>query len=266
MVLGNQLRRHPYDVFISDSSDCITNVSCTTDNTADSSHLASLSTVCTTDYMAATKELFGDSPYLLLESYKDLNCETLGYAEGFFASGNCEGSSGLSAFSIATIDNNGSASVRSYNGSLCPESSFLYSLEADADAIQSHSCVDYFYKWYSSNDIISSTSVSSSGSINNDKIVTEAPTYSPTPSPTPSPKPTLSTAAIIGISVGALFVVVLIIAAIFCCKRRSRAKSTTESHLQPTASLGSACRSVCRTVQRNHKSLERRPHCRQTHS
>ncbi|KAE9353067.1 hypothetical protein PF008_g5159 [Phytophthora fragariae] len=226
----------PYDVFISESSTCSTNVSCSTDDTTGASHVASLSTVCTTDYMAAAKELFGDSPYLLLESYTGLDCKTFGYAEGFFASGNCEGSSGFSAFSIAIIDNNGSASVRSYNASMCPDSSFLYSLEADADALSSHSCVDYFYKWFSTNDV---TSVASSGSTIDVNTVTSAPTSSPTPTPTPSPSPTLSTAAIIGIGTGVFVVIVVVGVAIFCCKRRVRGKST-DSHLQPTASLESA--------------------------
>ncbi|KAE9226571.1 hypothetical protein PF005_g5069 [Phytophthora fragariae] len=197
----------PYDVFISESSTCSTNVSCSTDDTTGASHVASLSTVCTTDYMAAAKELFGDSPYLLLESYTGLDCKTFGYAEGFFASGNCEGSSGFSAFSIAIIDNNGSASVRSYNASMCPDSSFLYSLEADADALSSHSCVDYFYKWFSTNDV---TSVASSGSTIDVNTVTSAPTSSPTPTPTPSPSPTLSTAAIIGIGTGVFVVIVVV--------------------------------------------------------
>ncbi|GMG15314.1 unnamed protein product [Phytophthora fragariaefolia] len=230
----------PYDVFISESSTCTTNTSCSSDATTDSSHIASLSTICTSNYKAAAKELFGDSPYLLLESYTDLNCKTFGYAEGFFASGNCEGSSGLFEFAIASIHINGSASVRSYNSSMCPDTSFLYSLDVDKDALDSHSCVDFFYKWYSSSD---ATSVVSSGSTNDDNsVVTSAPTASPTTTPTPSPSLThsgLSTAAIIGIAVGIIFMIAFVIVVVVCCKRRFHTKST-ESQLQPTASLGSA--------------------------
>jgi serine/threonine-protein kinase TNNI3K len=216
----------PYKVFISDASSCSSDESCIGDS--GSGHYPALKTVCTTDFKQAVKTIFGDAAFLLKESF---SCSDYGIGEAYFASGNCEGGEAFSDYAIATLHANGSAMLQEYNDSLCTPGTEQYEYNVDKDTLDGTTCDDYYDKWYSSNDFSSGTSSekSSSGS-----------DITPAPTPTPSlPSSDLSTAAIIGIVVCSVVVVILVIVAVLCCKRRSSSKST-ESQLQPTASLGSA--------------------------
>ncbi|ETI50728.1 TKL protein kinase [Phytophthora nicotianae P10297] len=209
----------PYNVFVMESFTC-QDAECIADPSTSSTNLGALNTICTSDYMKKIQELFGNSPYIVMEAFRDYDCIAFNYAMGYFASGNCEGSPGFSDFAIATLEDDGSASVFTYDAGLCPVDSLNSSFFADKEALEGHSCDYDGNRWYSSN---------------NNKITTPAPT----PALRASTSKGLSTAAAIGITSGVFILVIVLGVFIFCWRRRSSDTKSRQSPLQPTESIGS---------------------------
>ncbi|RLN61336.1 hypothetical protein BBP00_00005461 [Phytophthora kernoviae] len=76
---------------------------------------------CTTDYMAALREKFGSSPYIIQVYSPDSDCAMFGTASGFPATGNCEGSfnvnDSMGVHLVGTLEANGSATMQYFSGS-----------------------------------------------------------------------------------------------------------------------------------------------------
>ncbi|KAG6951667.1 hypothetical protein JG687_00013470 [Phytophthora cactorum] len=75
---------------------------------------------CTSDYITAMRERFGDSPYILQINFQDESCSTFGIGYGFPASGNCEGSFNQtdSYYVIGRLNSNGSTNdIKDSSGS-----------------------------------------------------------------------------------------------------------------------------------------------------
>ncbi|KAL3669726.1 hypothetical protein V7S43_005106 [Phytophthora oleae] len=214
----------PYHIFISESTTCISDEYCLADSNAGSGHLSSLKTVCTTDFMQSVEESFSGSPYLL-----KLSCGDFGIGEVFFATGNCEVSEGSSAIAIATLSANGSASLETFSDSLCSDADASYTI--DRNTLSSHKCDDNDCYWYSSDVAIANSSTQETDT---STFVSAAPVIELSPVDSG-----LNTAAIIGIGVGSVMVVILLFQTILCCRRRAVEKPI-ESHLQPLASLDSS--------------------------
>ncbi|RLN15190.1 hypothetical protein BBJ28_00009023 [Nothophytophthora sp. Chile5] len=222
---GNTCDGTPYNIYVEEDSDC-TPYACTADGNASFSGTGMMSIDCTSDYEALMKELFGSSPYILVEVYGDSECSTLSYAQGFFASKNCEGSPnsnpGASTHVIAQVEANGSASLQYFEDYPCKSSQWSATYMADKETLDSHECAEDWSKWYYSYE---DNSVGSSGSTSpetKDDVVI-------------GPGSGLSTGALVGIVAGCLVVLLIVLAVVFCRKRRSKAKRT-ETQL-PTASL-----------------------------
>ncbi|KAL3669724.1 hypothetical protein V7S43_005104 [Phytophthora oleae] len=209
----------PYNVYVEESSSCVNE--CITDPTTDAStNLGALSIICSTDYMTDIQGLFGDSQYILLESFRDLNCESFWYALGYFASENCEGTPGALGYMVATLEDDGSGSILTYDSSLCTDDSLNYSVSIPAATLSDHACDVNGNRWYSRND-------------------NEIATPSPTPARTKEPSSGLSTGAIVGMIGGGIVLIVIVVLVIFCCKRRRPSSKSNETELLPTASLRS---------------------------
>ncbi|KAG3042516.1 hypothetical protein PC119_g7 [Phytophthora cactorum] len=153
--LGDQCDGTPYAVYASTSTDC-TATGC---SPGSSNINADMQTIdCSTDYIQAIRDKFGSSPYLIKQMNVDETCSTLSMAFGYPASGTCVGAYDRSYYVVASLNKNGSASVKSYNERSCL-SSDLYQIDsANKTTLEQHLCDAKAYSWYSSNDVESSNS------------------------------------------------------------------------------------------------------------
>ncbi|POM70597.1 TKL protein kinase [Phytophthora palmivora] len=138
----------PYNVIIADDLGTVDTTSCTNIDSCTTYTESSGKFVCTTDFKQAVEDLFGGSPYLLMESF---SCGDFGTGLAVFASGNCEGSTDFSTFLIASLNTNGSASVQYFKESTCSPNSAKSLHIIDADTINGDVCDTSGYKWYSNN-------------------------------------------------------------------------------------------------------------------
>jgi serine/threonine-protein kinase TNNI3K len=121
------------------------------------------------DRFTHVEQVFGDFPYLVMETYDNESCATFGEADAFLASGSCEISSGFGDQSaITSLFANGSAVVALYPNDACGGEPSLY-FELDKTALATSSCQQDLYRFYSSessSDVgSSSTHSSTSGSL-----------------------------------------------------------------------------------------------------
>ncbi|KAG1688508.1 hypothetical protein DVH05_003598 [Phytophthora capsici] len=195
---------NPYIANLTTSPDCSSDkVTCTTTGVA----VGTISNECSTDYLPTLRNKFNGYPYIVVEYSPASNCSTFGAASAVLASGNCEGSfnvnESMGVHFVASFESNGSASIQYFSGSPCVSSQWITTERVDKDTLVDHSCVydnTNAYTWYSSNDKMSNRS--------------------------------LSTGGMIGISIAALVILVLI--ALLFVRRRKSKKLLTENSLPLT--------------------------------
>ncbi|KAK1931057.1 putative serine/threonine-protein kinase drkA [Phytophthora citrophthora] len=188
---------------------------------------------CTSDYKTYMKEVFGTSPFILVEFYDDVSCENLGYAKGMVASGKCEGSPNPNSTQnyhfAASVESDGSAVIEYYYDSVCRSSQLMDTYTVDEYTLQTHLCDISSTKWYYS-DGDNSVGSESGGNYGytNESNKTSKVWY-----------------IILGVVLPLLFVGV----GICCCKRKSHMKqtevpepSTTSFQTQNTSTLDVAVR------------------------
>nr|KAE8944853.1 hypothetical protein PF009_g5467 [Phytophthora fragariae] len=93
---------------------------------------------CTSDYLSALRQVFGDSPYIIQAQYADEGCKTFSFAYGYPAWGNYEGSyykneSNYVIGKLSTTD--GSASLQIFNETQCLSSSLYEAYSASKDTL-----------------------------------------------------------------------------------------------------------------------------------
>ncbi|POM65318.1 TKL protein kinase, partial [Phytophthora palmivora] len=245
----------PYNVIIADGLGTVDTTTCTNIDSCTTYTESSGKFVCTTDFKQAVEDLFGGSPYLLMESF---SCGDFGTGLAVFASGNCEGSTDFSTFLIASLNTNGSASVQYFKESTCSPNSAKSLHIIDADTINGDVCDTSGYKWYSNNYEVADDNTPTvlrdentnadtlAPSLVSDDEITNGSKNVGTPAPSPVPSPIwqirsdtgFNTAAIVGIGIGSVGVIILIILLIICFKRRSIAKPTeSQLHSQKVSNL-----------------------------
>ncbi|KAH7474027.1 uncharacterized protein KRP23_8164 [Phytophthora ramorum] len=156
--LGDRCGGTPYAVTIVQDDNCTTqSCSSTGISTADM-----ITVDCETDYVQATRDKFGSSPYVIELQFGTANCTDSALGYGYPASGTCVGGYNEtdSYYVIASLDKNGSASIGLYPDRSCLSES-VYSLES---GVASRSCDVNWTKWYSSNDVLNGSGSSSSTS------------------------------------------------------------------------------------------------------
>ncbi|KAG7383164.1 hypothetical protein PHYPSEUDO_003951 [Phytophthora pseudosyringae] len=214
--LGDQCDGTPYAVYASTATDECTATACS----AGSSNInADMQTVdCSTDYIQVVRDKFGSSPYLIELMNTDETCSHLSMAFGYPASGTCVGAYDKSYYVVASLNMNGSASVKFYNERSCLSSDLYKTDSANKTTLEKHLCDDNAYSWYSSDDV-----ESSSGS--NETSVDDPGTEDRVPR-----GEGLSTAAIIVIVLGlSVFVATIVAVTLFVYKRRIKAQSLKDT-------------------------------------
>lgn len=154
-----------YEAF--DDSECSDNVCLDSSDESEDVSAEMISTGCTSDYLSAMREKFGDSPYILQAQFLEEGCETLSTAYGYPALGNCEGSfyQNNSNYVVGKLGSNGTASIQIFNDTKCLSESLFAAFDATKTTLDSHSCDSNYFKWYSSkDDVDSSSSGSTAGS------------------------------------------------------------------------------------------------------
>lgn len=214
--LGDQCNGTPYAVYASSATDC----KATTCSAGSSNINADMQTIdCSTDYIQVMRDKFGDSPYLIEQMNTDKTCKTLSMAFGYPASGNCVGAYDKSYYVIASLNPNGSASVKFYNQRSCLTSDWYKTDSVDQKALEDHLCTEKAYSWYSSNDIESSSGSSESNDDDPHEDDREGPRDEG-----------LSTAAIIVIVLGlSAFVATIVAITLFVYKRRINAQALKDT-------------------------------------
>ncbi|RLN15189.1 hypothetical protein BBJ28_00009022 [Nothophytophthora sp. Chile5] len=172
------------------------------DGSTGSSSVGASQNHCNSDYKAVVRYLYGDSAYILLESFYDSDCATFEEAKGFIASGNCEGTQGMTPgfedYAIARLEINGTASVQTFYDSLCSELSDTYT--GDENAITSYACdSSALFKWYTSSNAATSEVSGSNG----------GGSSSATPSKATTPIQ-LSPGAMAGEAIGVIIIMVIV--------------------------------------------------------
>ncbi|OWZ02629.1 TKL protein kinase [Phytophthora megakarya] len=216
--LGDQCDGTPYAVYASSTDAAISK--CTeTECSAGSSIDADMQTIdCSTDFIQVMRDKFGDSPYLIEIMNTDETCSRLSMAFGYPASGTCVGAFDKSYYVIASLNKNGSASVKFYNERSCLSSDWYKTDSANKSALEQHLCDDRAYSWYSSNDDENS---SGSGSTSTDKPKEDKRDDDPEG---------LSTAAILMFVLGlSAFVVTIVAVTLFFYKRRIKAQALKDT-------------------------------------
>ncbi|KAG3108331.1 hypothetical protein PI125_g11925 [Phytophthora idaei] len=147
---GRSCEGTPYNMHTESDVSC-TMYSCFEDGNMSATGVGVASIACTSDYKTSMSKYFGNSPFIVVETFYDYNCETLKYAEAYFASSNCEGSPNLNssevAHVIARLESDGSAVLDYYYNSLCDASELYATYSADKDTLATHKC-DAWTKWY----------------------------------------------------------------------------------------------------------------------
>ncbi|ETO58519.1 TKL protein kinase [Phytophthora nicotianae P1976] len=172
---------------------------------------------CSTDYIQVIRDKFGSSPYIIEQMNTDKTCKTLSMAFGYPASGTCVGAYDKSYYVIASLNENGSASLKFFNERSCSSNDLYKTDFANKTTLEQHLCDAKAYSWYSSNDV-----ESSSGS--NETSVND-------PGKDRGPhEGGLSTAGIIVIVLGlSAFVATIVAVTLFVYKRRIQAQSLKDT-------------------------------------
>ncbi|KAG7383165.1 hypothetical protein PHYPSEUDO_003952 [Phytophthora pseudosyringae] len=116
--LGDQCAGTPYVVSIVQADDC----SIETCSASSNMSSADMRTVdCTSDFVQATRDKFGSSPYIIEMVYGDGNCSGPAMGYGYPAPGTCVGGFNETDnyYVIATLNTNGSASLELYPDRSC---------------------------------------------------------------------------------------------------------------------------------------------------
>ncbi|KAG6612621.1 TKL protein kinase [Phytophthora cinnamomi] len=208
--LGDQCGGTPYAVYATAVDSCTPSQCSPSSSNID----ADVQTVdCSSNFIATMREKFGDSPYLIELMNTDTTCAKLSMAFGYPASGACVGAYDKSYYVIATLSQNGSASVQYYNERSCLSKNLYQTDSADQAALEKHSCSSKGYSWYSSNDVEGSSGTTSK--LNN---VEGGPRG-------------LSTVGIVGIAVALfLFVAAIVAVTLFVYKRRMKAQTLKDTN------------------------------------
>ncbi|GMG15315.1 unnamed protein product [Phytophthora fragariaefolia] len=217
----------PYNTYAESNYSC-TIASCIEDGNTSATGVGVASIDCTSDYQLSTRNAFGSSPYIFVEVFTDSNCQTFSYAQGFFASGNCEGSPNLNssqaAHVIAKLQSDGSAVLDYYHDATCDSSSLYATYSVDAEALGAHQCDENWSKWhYVDGDDSFKPSTSSSPGSDEDTSASQSGG--------------IKMSVVVGIIVGGGLVLAFVALGFCCCSRRSKSKPATQQ--QPTASLQS---------------------------
>ncbi|GMF19373.1 unnamed protein product [Phytophthora lilii] len=205
---GTSCEGTPFLVNANQSSNC-SSAKCSSNNgNATTSTVGMISFDCASDYLSAVRSKFGKSPYIIQVYSPETDCSTFGTASGFPASGNCEGSYSsndtMGVHLVGTLEENGSATMEYYSGSPCLNIQWVLTESVDKETLENHSCDANRYTWYSSNDDICTSS-------------------------------SLSTGAIVGITIGCLVVAVAI--GCFAFQRRRTKKLLAQSSLPLTTAI-----------------------------
>ncbi|KAG1688501.1 hypothetical protein DVH05_003592 [Phytophthora capsici] len=176
------------------------------------------------------KEFFGDAPFIMVEAYDDVVCESLAYAEAMLVSSKCEGSpnqnSSQNYHVIATVGSDGSAVIDYYYDSMCHSSQLMDSYMVDKYTLETHKCDHSSTKWYyfDGEDNLGSASADKDGYIPENK-----------------------TSKVWYLILGGVLTLLFIGVGICCCKRKTHVKqteapesSTTSIQTRGTGSLNVA--------------------------
>ncbi|KAG7383168.1 hypothetical protein PHYPSEUDO_003955 [Phytophthora pseudosyringae] len=149
----------PYGVLGLENANCTTDTCSPYDGNSSTVHVDMVSVECSTDYIPAMRQKFGDSPYLLVVSFGDAyywddTCTALNCAYGLPASSNCVGSFNMThnSYAVGRLETNGSASLQHFTENSCLANSWVTTERATKETLYSHSCDQYGFQWYSSRD------------------------------------------------------------------------------------------------------------------
>jgi len=136
---NNECSGPPYKMSIHSPQNCTPDDTCGTDLIP---RLRSMTIICTTDYRSSVQGLFGGDPYIVMESYIVLICNSYAGADAYLASGECEGNpnSTFPQFAIAELRSDGSGSLQTFTSSSCSEESMEESYEIDKNTLSTHVC------------------------------------------------------------------------------------------------------------------------------
>ncbi|KAG7383176.1 hypothetical protein PHYPSEUDO_003963 [Phytophthora pseudosyringae] len=141
----------PYNTYTERDASCLVQA-CTEDGNVSATGVGMASIDCTSNYKTSMRNSFGNSPFILVEVFADSDCNTLSYAQGFFASSNCEGSPNLNSTQashvIAKLASDGSAVLEYYSDAFCDENELLATYSADKGTLATHECDKTWSKWY----------------------------------------------------------------------------------------------------------------------
>ncbi|TDH69388.1 hypothetical protein CCR75_002819 [Bremia lactucae] len=213
---GNSCEGTPYNVYSEADDTCAIKSCVENENTSTSSKI---SIECTYDYKSSMTTFFNKSPFIMLEVFHDSDCKHLSYVQGYYVSGECEGTRNVDSSQVnhvvAKLNAHGSAVLNFYNDSLCTDSELYRTFTADTKTLETHQCGSMKTKGYYFNGDVNQ--YSSGASLNVHKKGIRAP-------------------AIIAIIVGVSLFLVCLALGICCCKQGSNSKQT-EAYQQATESL-----------------------------
>ncbi|KAL4140476.1 hypothetical protein PRNP1_014760 [Phytophthora ramorum] len=228
--LGDQCSGTPYAVYASSTSEC-TATQCSASSNNIDADMESID--CSTDYIEVIREKFGNSPYLIESLNTDESCSHLSMAFGYPASGTCVGAYDKSYYVVASLNENGSASVQFYNERSCLTSDLYKTDSANETSLKEHLCTANGYSWYSS---IDDESFSGSDATSSDNDVQGG---------MDDGGRGLGTGAIVGIvSFAVAFVTLIVFVTLFVYKRKMKSdalketKATLQSDRSSIALLG----------------------------
>ncbi|POM79489.1 TKL protein kinase, partial [Phytophthora palmivora] len=178
--LGDQCGGTPYAVNIARNDECSIETCSPSSNISN----ADMMTIdCASDYIQATRDKFGSSPYIIELIFVDESCSDFAAGYGYPASGTCVGgyNETNTYYVIASLEKNGSASIEFYPDRSCLSSTVESVDTGDVKDVASHECDANWIKWFSSNDAIdtsgsalasnSSTGDESSAALSNGAIL-----------------------------------------------------------------------------------------------
>ncbi|KAG3036713.1 hypothetical protein PC121_g1309 [Phytophthora cactorum] len=218
--LGDQCGGTPYAVNISRDDNCTIETCSPSSNTSSADMIT---VVCALDYIQATRDKFGSSPYIIELVYGDENCSYFGMGYGYPASGTCVGgyTANDSYYVIASLHKDGSASLELFPDRSCLSESIYSAESGDKEAVETHECDANWFRWYSSNDVLdASGSALTSGSSGD---VSSA---------------ALSNGDILGIVLGSFVFLMVFLVAVFL-RQRQKAKAN-ESTIHSLSAVSAA--------------------------
>ncbi|KAL3669723.1 hypothetical protein V7S43_005103 [Phytophthora oleae] len=133
--------------------------------------LGSQKTICSTDYLTDIQGLFGSSKYIMMASFGDTNCTELDLVSAVLVSGSCQEASDDSGYVTASLNDDGSGTISMYKSQTCAASDLDGSIAITAADLKSHSCDSDGRRWYSSNDVTTTSTKSASPGLSMGAIV-----------------------------------------------------------------------------------------------